>query len=81
MPLPFWGDVLGSKIGYRDGKKVIAEYFDSRDFLSKRIEYVNDKKSEVTNFYDTGKASSYSTYNSDGTRSTYKAWYKDGREK
>ena len=77
----FGGDVLGSKIGYRDGKKVIAEYFDSRDFLSKRIEYVNDKKSEVTNFYDTGKASSYSTYNSDGTRSTYKAWYKDGREK
>ena len=77
----FGGPILGSKIGYREDKRVIAEYFDSRDFLSKRIEYVNDKKSEVTNFYDTGKASSYSTYNSDGTRSTYKAWYKDGREK
>ncbi len=75
-------EILGSKIGYRDNKKVIAEYFDSRNFLSKRIEYDGDgKKSEVTNFYDTGKPSSYSTYNSSGTRLTYKAWYKDGRAK
>jgi len=77
-----FGEILASKIGYRDNKKVIAEYFDSRNFLSKRIEYDEDGiKKTVTNFYDNKQESSISTYNADGTRSTYKALYKDGREK
>ena len=51
-------------------------------YLKSKIQYDGDgKKSEVTAFYDTGKPSSYSTYNSAGKRVTYKAWYKDGREK
>jgi len=74
--------VLASEIKYNNGIKMVEEFYDSRDFLSKRIQYDGDgKKSEVTAFYDTGKASSYSTYNSAGTRLTYKAWHKDGREK
>jgi len=74
--------VLASEIKYNNGIKMVEEFYDSRDFLSKRIQYDgNGKKSEVTAFYDTGKASSYSTYNSAGTRLIYKAWYKDGREK
>jgi antitoxin component YwqK of YwqJK toxin-antitoxin module len=74
--------VLASEIEYRNGVKIVEELYDSRDFLSKRIQYDADgKKSEVTAFYNTGKPSSYSTYNSDGVRLTYKAWHKDGREK
>ncbi len=73
--------VLASLIKYDNDVKLLEEFYDSRDFLSKRIQYVNGKKSEMTYFYDTGKASSYSTYNSSGTRLTYKAWYEDGREK
>jgi len=74
--------ILGSKIGYHENKKVIAEYFDSRNFLFKRIQYDGDgKKSEVTTFYDIGKPSSYRTYKPDGTTLIYKAWYKDGRKK
>jgi len=49
--------------------------------LSKRVQYVNRKKDEATNFYDTGKTSSYSTYKSSVTKLTYKTCYKDGREK
>lgn len=74
--------VLASQIEYKNGVKIVEEFYDARDFLSKRIQYdENGKKSEVTNFYDTGKASSYSTYNSAGTRLIYKAWHRDGRAK
>ena len=74
--------VLASQIEYRNGVKIVEEFYDARDFLSKRIQYDgNGKKSEVTYFYDTGKASSYSTYNSAGTRLIYKAWHKDGTAK
>ena len=76
------GSILGSKIVYRDNKKVVAEYFDSRNFRSKLIQYdEKGKKSKVTNFYDNDKRSSISTYDSSGEKLTYKAWYRDGREK
>jgi len=75
-------ELLASRIGYYENKKVFAEYYDSRNFLSKQIIFnKNGKKSEVTNFYDTGDKSSYNTYDSKGARSFYKAWHKDGREK
>jgi len=82
IPNKFGKSILASKIGYHENKKFIAEYFDSRNFLSKRIQYDGDgKKSEVTTFYDIGKPSSYKTYKPDGTKLIYEAWYKDGRKK
>jgi hypothetical protein len=73
--------LLASLIEYKNDVKLLEEFYSSNDFLVKRTHYVNAKKSDVTNFYDTGKASSCSTYNSDGTRLTYKGWYRDGSVK
>lgn len=73
--------VLASLIEYKNDVKLLEEFYDTRDFLSKRIKYVNGKKSEVTTFYKNGNASSQRTYNSDGTSLTYKAWFEDGSVK
>jgi len=73
--------VLASEKIYNNGVKILEEFYDSRDFLSKRIQYLNGKKSEQTRFFPNGRKSSYITYTPDGKKSSYKAWYNDGREK